>query len=158
MKVTLRQIDKAVEEIAKAMAQTVADYFWGDWSDSFEGRVQKYPAIVCNVEPAIPFSKITTLTLNIICVDQVSSDQKNLNEVESDTLQILHDFYRVMKHSPNWKDFCSVQSAGTNLKFKDSSPDQVAGWQMPIILKLIESEGLCDIPLTDYDFNKKINC
>jgi hypothetical protein len=158
MKTTLRQLDQALETLAKGMPRTVADYFWGDWNDSFEGRVQKYPAIVCNVSPNIPFSKVTTLTLNIVCVDQVSSDQKNLKDVESDTLQVLHDFYRVIKHSPNWKGFCAIQSAGANLKFKDSSPDEVAGWQSSIVLKLIESEGMCDIPLVDYDINKKINC
>lgn len=88
----------------------------------------------------------------------MATDHSNLNEVESDTLQILHDFFRVMKHSPNWKNFCSVVTANADLKFKDKSPDEVAGWQMVITIKLIESVGLCDLPLTDYDFNKKIQC
>lgn len=157
MKTTLLQVSRALSEIAGAHVQ-VADYFWGDWSDSFEGRVQKYPAVVCNVTPFVPFTKITSITVNIIVVDQVARDQSNLNEVESDTLQILHDFFRVMKHSPNWKDFCAIQTAGVNLKFKDKSPDEVAGWQMAITIKMIESEGLCDLPLSDYNFNKKIKC
>jgi len=158
MKTTLRQLDRALKAIADGLPQTVADYFWGDWQDSFEGRVQKYPAVVCNIQPNGTFTKITTLTLNIIVVDRVAKNQSNLNEVESDTLQTLHDFFRVMKHSPNWKDFCAMQTAGPNLKFKDSSPDEVAGWQGSFTLKLMESMGLCDLPLVDYDFNKKIKC
>jgi hypothetical protein len=157
MKTTLRQIDRAVQRIAEGH-DLKPDYFWGDWQDSFEGRVQRYPAIVCAVQPGVSLSKVTTLTLTIIAVDQVSRDQKNLKEVESDTLQILHDFFRVMKHSPNWKEFCAVTSANAPLKFKDKSPDEVAGWQIAVTLKLIESEGLCDLPLSDYDFTKKIKC
>lgn len=156
MKTTLRQIDRALKDIAVAMPLTVADYFWGDWADSFEGRVQKYPAVVCNVSTPIPFSKVTTITLNIIAADQVSAD--NLNEVESDTLQIIHDFYRVMKHSPNWKRFCAIDTARVDMKFKDRSPDEVAGWQGVFTIKLIESEGLCDLPLIDYDTSKNVNC
>ena len=157
MKTTLRQIDRALQEIAKGHTLK-PDYYWGDWSDAFEGRIQKYPAIICNVQPVVTFTKITSLSINIIAVDQISRDQSNLNEVESDTLQILHDFFRVMKHSPNWKDFCAIQSSGTNLKFKDSAADQVAGWQNSTTIKLMESEGLCDLPLDDYDFTKKIRC
>lgn len=157
MKTTLRQIDRALKAIA-AGHDLKPDYFWGDWQDSFEGRTQKYPAIVCNVAPNVPFTKVTQITLNIIAVDQVATDHSNLDEVESDMLQLLHDYFRVMKHSPNWKDFCVVVTANTDLKFKDKSPDEVAGWQMVITIKLIESEGLCDLPLSGYDFNKKIKC
>lgn len=155
MKTTLRQIDKALEAIAIGH-KSVADYFWGDWPDSFESRVQKYPAVVCNVQTPVTFTKITTITLNVIVADQISAN--NLKEVESDTLQILHDFYRVLKHSPNWKEFAVVETARSDLKFKDRSPDEVAGWQGTYTLKLIESQGLCDLPLSNYDYNQKINC
>lgn len=157
MKTTLRQIDRALQDVAQNHVQ-VNDYFWGDWTDSYEGRNQSYPAIVCNVETPANFSKITRITLNIICVDQVARDQSNLKDVESDTLQILHDFFRIMKHSPNWKEFCVVESATPDLKFKDASPEEVAGWRLKMVIKLIESEGLCDIPVGDYDTNKKIKC
>lgn len=157
MKTTLRQIDKALEEIARAHVQ-VADYFWGDWSDSFEGREQKYPAIVCNVETPVDFTRVSLLTIHVICVDQVATDQSNLKDVESDTLQIVHDFCKVMKYSESWKGICAVQSATADLKFKDKSPDEVAGWQGTIKIKLIEELGMCDLPLEGYDETKKINC
>jgi hypothetical protein len=157
MKTTLRQLDRGVGAIAEGH-DAVADYYWGDWVDSFEGRVQKYPASIANVSPSVSFGKVTRLTLNIIIVDQVASDQSNLKDVESDTLQTLHDFYRVFKHSPNWKEFCVVESANVPIKFKDSTPDEVAGWQGSFTIKLIESEGLCDLPLSEYDFTKKIKC
>jgi hypothetical protein len=157
MKTTLRQIDAALAKVATGHVQ-VADYFWGDWADSFSDRKQLYPAIVCNIPPGPIFAKITTLQLNVICVDQVATDQTNLKEVESDTLQILHDYYKVLKYSPNWRAFCVVSAANVPLKFKDECPDQVAGWQLVLTLKLIESEGLCDIPLEDYDTNAPIKC
>jgi hypothetical protein len=159
MKTTLRQLDKALEAIATGMPLTVADYFWGDWRDSFTDRVQKYPAVVCNVSAPVGMtSRVTRMQLNVICVDQVTRDSKNLKDVESDTLQVLHDFVKVIRSSPNWRDFCVVESASAGIKFKDLSPDQVAGWQVTINLKLMETGGLCDIPLVDYDINKKINC
>lgn len=156
MKTTLRQLDKALERIADAHVQ-VADYFWGDFADSFEGRVQKYPAIIANVSTPIPFGKVTTVQLNLICVDQVgTNNQRLLNEVESDTLQILQDFFRTMKHSPNWREFGVVSSANADLKFKIDSPDEVAGWKVTYLVKLMESEGLCDLPLIDYDFDAPV--
>jgi hypothetical protein len=157
MKTTLRQLDKALQKIAEAH-DLKPDYFWGDWADSFEGRVQRYPAIVCNVKTPVNFGKVTTIQLNIIAVDQVANGEVNLKDVESDTLQMLHDFHKVLKYSPNWNEFCAVQSTSADLKFKDSSPDQVAGWQSTLSIKLIETNGLCDLPLTGYDYNQKINC
>lgn len=157
MKTTLRQLDKALQKIAEAH-DLKPDYFWGDFNDSYEGRVQRYPAIVCNVKTPVNFGKITTIQLNIIAVDQVANGEVNLKDVESDTLQMLHDFYRVLKYSPNWNAFCSVQSSTADIKFKDSTADQVAGWQTTFSIKLIDSIGLCDLPLENYDFNQKINC
>jgi len=158
MKTTLRQIDKGLEKIAAGLKLQVADYFWGDWPDSYNHRAQKYPAVVCNVPPGLSFTKITTLQLNIICVDQVAEGQTNLKEVESDTLQTLHDIYKVLKFSPNWQEFCVVSSCSVPLKFKDSCPDVVAGWQATLTMKLIETVGLCDIELQDYDTTEKIKC
>lgn len=157
MRTTLRQIDAALDKVAAGHLQ-VADYFWGDWQDSYSEREQKYPAVVCNVPPNLDFSKITKLQLNIICVDQVRKGNENLKEVESDTLQILHDFYRILKHAPNWKDFCVVASCTVPIKFKDKAPDDVAGWQATLSLKLIESEGLCDLPMDGYDYSDPIKC
>lgn len=156
MRTTLRQLDQAFKEIASSHQQ-LADYFWGDWADSFEGRIQQYPCLVVNVPPPFTFERVTTvLQLNIIVADQVNRDQSNLKEVESDTLQILQDIYRIVRSSPNWNEFCVIKQMTGGIKFKDSSPDEVAGWQITLSLKMIDSRGLCDLPLDDYDFNKKI--
>lgn len=160
MKTTLRQLDKGLERIAEAHIQ-VEDYFWGDWEDAYDMKVRKFPLVVCNVSTPVTFSKITTLELNIIAVNQFDNEgnsNRNLNEVESDMLQILHDFFKTIKYGQNWKDFCAIQVANSNLKFKDGSADKVAGWQTTIVLKLMETMGTCDIPLEDYDFTKPIKC
>lgn len=156
MHTTLRQLDQALGLIA-ASHQQLADYFWGDWPDSFEGRVQKYACMVCNVSAAPMFNRVTTdLPLNIIVADQVARDQSNLKDVESDTLQILRDVYNVIRNSPNWQAFCVIKTANVPIKFKDKSPDEIAGWQMQLVIKLIDSRGLCDLPLINYDFNKPV--
>lgn len=156
MQTTLRQLDQEFALIA-ASHQQLADYFWGDWADSFEGRAQKYPALVVNVPTPVTFERVTTvLPINIIVADQVKQDQSNLKEVESDTLQILHDLYQLLRSSPNWNAFGVIKTASVPIKFKDKSPDEVAGWQLTINLKMIDTRGLCDLPFTGYDFNRKI--
>ena len=158
MKTTLRQINKGLSKIAEKHLQ-VADYFWGDWGDFFNGgKNRKYLAVIANVTPPITFSSITEINLNLIAVDQVKDDNFNLDEVESDTLQVLHDFYRILKHSPNWKDIGAIRTNIAPLKFKDKGDDEVAGWQTTLTYKLIESIGICDLPMDDYDFTKKIKC
>ena len=149
MKTTLRQLDKGIEGIAEAHIQ-VEDYFWGDWEDGFDSKERKFPFIVANVSTPVAMSKITTLELNLICVDQIKNDDSNLKEVESDTLQILHDFFKTIKYAQNWKDFCAIAYANSNLKFKDAGADKVAGWQLTVNLKLMETTGTCDLPLLDY--------
>ncbi len=156
MHTTLRQLDKAFSEIA-ASHQQLADYFWGDWADSFEGRAQKYACMVVNVPPPFTFERTTTvIPINIIIADQVAQDQSNLKDVESDTLQILHDVYQIVRSSPNWNAIGVIKAMSGAIKFKDSTPDQVAGWQMTLQLKMIDARGLCDLPFNNYDFNKPI--
>lgn len=156
MRTSLRQLDKAFEAIALSHQQ-LADYFWGDWADSFEGRIQQYPVLVCNCPAPFVFERVTTvLQLNIIVADQVQKDYSNWDEVESDTLQILQDVYRVIRSSPNWQEFGVIKQMTGGIKFYDASPDDIIGWQMTISLKMIDSRGLCDLPLDNYDFNKKI--
>src|SRR3990167_540070 len=97
MKVTLRQLDQEFALMA-ASHQQLADYFWGDWADSFEGRVQQYPVMVVNIPTPVTFERVTTvLPINIIIADQVKQDNSNLKEVESDTMQILRDVYALIK-------------------------------------------------------------
>lgn len=157
MHVTLRQLDKALEAIATGHDQ-LADYFWGDWRDAFDqGVTRKFSIMVCNVSAAPTFNRVTTdLPINIAIADQVAKDHSNLKEVESDTMQMLRDVYNIIRNSPNWTAFCAIKTATVPIKFKDSTPDEVAGWQMQIVLKLIDSRGLCDLPLTNYDFNQPI--
>lgn len=156
MHTTLRQLDRAFAAIATSHDQ-LADYFWGDWPDAFHGVVRKYALLVVNVPSPFVFDKnINTITINIIVADQVARDKSNLKDVESDTLQILEDIYKIITKSPNWNKFCAVKTVTGNLKFKDATPDEVYGWQMTLQLKLINTRCLTDIPLDDYDFNKEI--
>lgn len=156
MRTTLRQLDTAFEDIAKSHIQ-LKDYFWGEWADSFESRAQKYACMVVNVPPPFTFERVTTvIPVNIIVADQVKTDQSNLKDVESDTFGILQDIQRVIRSSQNWNDFCVIKQMTGAVKFKDKSPDEVAGWQMTVYLKMIDSRGLCELPLIGYDFTKKI--
>jgi hypothetical protein len=158
MRISLRQLDREMQGLVQSHVQ-VDSYFWGDWSDSFEGRVQQYPAVVVNVPSGVSFfEKTTELQLNVICVAQVTKGQENLKEVESDTLQILRDIYQALRFGENWNAYAIVKNASAPIKFKDTSPDEVAGWQMTLDLKLIDASQLCDLPFENYNFTKKLIC
>lgn len=157
MHTTLRQLDRALEAIAVSHQQ-IADYAWGDWTDVFESKVRKFMFMFCNVSAAPVFNRVTTeIPLNIAVMDQVAQDQSNLKDVESDTLQALRDIHDVIRSSPNWQKFCTIKTATVPIKFKDKSSEEVAGWQMQLVLKMIDNRGLCNLPLENYDSTKKIN-
>jgi hypothetical protein len=135
------------------------DFYYGDWQEAHEGRVATFPLNVVNIATPVGFdNQVTNLIVNVIVCDQVAKDHSNLDEVESDTLQILHDLYKVVRNAENWQRVLIVTRASAAVKFRDATPDEVAGWQMQLSVKMAETSGLCDIPLDGYSFTDSLKC
>ena len=110
-----------------------------------------------NVNNASITERLVTLTVELMVMDKVFNDKSNQFEVESDTLQIIGDLYSVINYSIRWNDFSKVSQASSARKFVSKGEDIVTGWAQSIQLEITRENGICDLPIKDYDFNKLIN-
>lgn len=154
MKTTINQLNQELNEIANAHLQ-VHDYFWGSIFDYTQTREITYPLINCYYPSGSLNKNLTQIQLYIECSDKVYKDRSNLNDTESDTLQVLRDFHNVMLRSTRWNRIARLESA-TVSKFWERSADEIAGHTMIVSLTLFDTTSICNLPLEGYDFDTSL--
>ena len=110
---------------------------------------------MCAYYTTANMSRVTDLiTLNIVIADKYFKNQRqgNLNDTESDTLQVARDVYNVINKSVRWQQIGKVESATFN-KFMEKGADECAGGVLAIQFKLYDNESICDLPMQGYDFD-----
>lgn len=128
---SVNQIRVELQEIASAHLQ-INDFFWGDFLRAYKENTElNYVLMGCFYPTASLLNNQTQLTLTIYICDRVYKDYSNLNDVESDTLQICRDVYNVINSSFRWKRIGRVQGA-TCQKFIERGGDEVAGHTLTI--------------------------
>lgn len=155
MKKSANQIRVELEAIATAHLQ-INSFHWGDLSDAMS-QVQVYPLMNCywsNV--GTTFNKNTTTPQLVVEIsDKLYKDDSNLNDVESDIIQIARDVFQVINKSVRWKKLGKVQSS-TATKFKHGTPDVVACVSNTMLFEFRDGSGVCDLPMQDYDFDQEV--
>ena len=152
---SVNQIRVELQEIANAHLQ-INDFFWGDFLRAYKENTElNYVLMGCFYPTASLLNNQTQLTLTIYIADRVYKDYSNLNDVESDTLQICRDVYNVINSSQRWRRLGRVQSA-TCQKFIERGGDEVAGHTLTIQFLLRDKSGICELPMQGYDFDQNI--
>jgi hypothetical protein len=152
MKSTLNQLNVELQAIADAHLQ-VNTYYWGDFLNAINASTVTYP-LMCIFVTGNGFEKNTIpLTINVIIADKFykSGREGNLNDTESDTLQVVRDVYEVIKNSPRWQNLGKVTGSTAN-KFLEKGADESAGWVLTIQFTLYDNQSICDLPMIGYDF------
>lgn len=150
---SVNQIRVELQEIASAHLQ-INDFFWGDFLRAYKENTElNYVLMGCFYPTASLLNNQTQLTLTIYICDRVYKDYSNLNDVESDTLQICRDVYNVINSSFRWKRIGRVQGA-TCQKFIERGGDEVAGHTLTIQFLLRDKSGICELPMQGYDFDQ----
>jgi hypothetical protein len=150
---SVNQIRVELEEIASAHLQ-INDFFWGDFLRAYKENTElNYVLMGCFYPTASLLNNQTQLTLTIYIADRVYKDYSNLNDVESDTLQICRDVYNVINTSFRWKRLGRVQSASAQ-KFIERGGDEVAGHTLTIQFLVRDVSGICELPMQGYDFDQ----
>lgn len=150
---SVNQIRVELQEIASAHLQ-INDFFWGDFLRAYKENTElNYVLMGCFYPTATLLNNQTQLTLTIYICDRVYKDYSNLNDVESDTLQICRDVYNVINSSFRWKRIGRVQGA-TCQKFIERGGDEVAGHTLTIQFLLRDKSGICELPMQGYDFDQ----
>lgn len=155
MKKTINQIRVELNEIATKHGQ-LNSFAWKDFLRAYTEQELNYP-LMCAYYPSGSLSlNQTEISLTIIIADKIYKDwNKNLNEVESDTLQICRDVFNIINQSDRWQRIGRVSSCTVN-KFIERGGDEVAGHTMTMNFLIRDNSGVCDIPIFDYDFNQEI--
>lgn len=151
---SVNQIRVELQEIASAHLQ-INDFFWGDFLRAYKENTElNYVLMGCFYPSASLLNNQTQLTLTIYIADRVYKDYSNLNDVESDTLQICRDVYNVINSSQRWRRIGRVQSA-TCQKFIERGADEVAGHTLTIQFLVRDKSGICSLPMEGYDFDQQ---
>jgi hypothetical protein len=156
MKKTINQIKAELEEIANAHQQ-VNTFFWGDLLRAWKEEEIEYP-LMCAYYPDASFLyNQTELQLVVIIADKHYKDWNiNLDEVESDTLQIARDIFNTINSSKRWNNLLRVDGCTVN-KFINDTGDECAGHTMTFNIKLRENSGVCGLPMGNYDFDQVVS-
>ena len=153
MKLSPNQLRVELKEIQIAHLQ-LNNFYWGDVQDATVDAVT-YPLMNCYYPTGSFKNNSTPLQVSISVSDLIYKDGSNLNDVESDTLQIARDIYNVINKSTRWKRIGKV-TASNYTKFKWGTNDVTAGHTLTITLELRDVSGICDLPMINYDFEGEI--
>lgn len=153
MEKSLNQIRVELKDVATAHAQ-VNSFFWGDLVRAWNEDNLNFP-LLCSYSKGSGHQFLnnqTQVQLVIVVADKQYEDwNENLNDVESDTFQIIRDIYNVVNKSPRWQSLGKVQTAIVT-KFIDDTGDGLTGHAMELTFLLREQSGYCDTPIFGYDF------
>jgi hypothetical protein len=150
--VTLNKLIQEIETLSNAH-EMLNSFHYGEFLDIYQSGKIIYYTLLMNVNNATLDDHYITLNIEFMVMDKVFKDESSLNDVESDTLQILTDIYSVITTSIKWQSFSKVAAATPMRKFIGKGEDQVTGWAQTVQLKIKRKNGLCDLPIVDYDYD-----
>lgn len=157
MKSSLNRLNKELKAITDSHLQ-VNDYHWGDFVEAINVKTVQYPLACCFVQGQSFAKNTIPLQITVVIADKYLKNQRegNLNDVESDTLQIARDYYEILNSSPRWNNLGRVDSASCS-KFLNKGADECAGWILTVGFTLKDSASICDLPMQGYDFEINSN-
>lgn len=154
MKISINQLRLELADIEQSHLQ-LNTFFWGDFPRAVNEENINYPLMASYFPSAGFLDNQTTLPITIVIADKIYDDYTNLNDVESDTIQICRDVFNIMNKSTRWQLLGRVESCSLT-KFIESNADVCAGYVMTINFTLRDSNSICDLPMSGYDFDQVI--
>lgn len=148
-------LNRLIEEFFKVGAahKMIETTFYGDFLNIVSSNRVKYCSLLVNTADGTISKSYIEFRVEIAVMDKVFNDQSNLNDVESDTAQILQDLYSVIDYSNRWQSFAKITNASAPIrKFISKGQDVVTGWSMTLNIGVKRRNGICNIPIEDYDY------
>ncbi len=155
MNTSINRLNREFKAIADAHIQ-VNKYFWGEFDEAINDSTVNYPLMCCYYTGNGMKTNTVPINLFVIIVDKYFKNQRqgNLNDVESDTLQVARDVFEVVANSRRWRDLGRVDGATFN-KFVSKGADEVAGGVLQMQFTLYDNQSVCDLPMIGYDFDQQ---
>jgi hypothetical protein len=151
---SINQLNAELQAIQEAHYQ-LNDYYFGEFNLALQKRDLLYPVMICDYNTATLNTTISSVQMFITIADKVYKDNSNLIETKSDTLQVCRDLFNIIKKSQRWGAIGRVTQGSVNA-FVEKGKDEVAGHVMNITIDLLDSNGICNLPLNGYDFGGSI--
>lgn len=153
MNFTINQLNAEMQAIQQSHLQ-LNSYHWGNFIDAYKSRSLNWP-LLCSyyVNGGGASPMLVPINLIIIVADKTYKDNSNLNEIESDTLQVCKDILNVIANSHRWKSFSRFNSYTID-KFIQDTADEVAGHILRVNISLKDSKSVCGLPMVGYDFEQ----
>lgn len=148
---SLNQIISLFQEVAEKHKQ-INSFYFGSFLSAMKEENITYPILVVDALSVGIDRNQLNLNLIISVADKVFKDHDNMNEVQSDTLQIVNDITMTLE-SDKWKAFSNVSGTSQASRFIERGLDEVTGWAMNLGLQITSKKDLCQIPFDNYDFD-----
>lgn len=130
----------------------IESFHYGNFLTIYQSNKIKYKTLLMNVNNAGVDDHYINLTVELMTMDKVFKDISDRIDVESDTLSILQDVVSVITKSNRWQSFCKIPQQSQMRKFVNKGEDQVTGWAMTLQLSIKRKNGICDLPIENYDY------
>ena len=143
---TFNEIIIAFETFSDEHHQINTFYSGQTWN--FQTQTNLYPAVIMLPESSSMEKGSINLSFNLFIADILNSDRTNLDEIYSDTLQILADFvsYFDDAYENNEIEFFLNSENISIHPFEEKFDDVVAGWMAKIEINIPYSGNICVIP------------
>jgi hypothetical protein len=137
---TLNQIIEEIRQFTDSHYQ-LNTFFSGDTWD-FQAQTNIYPALISVQAPATISSGRMTVSFNIFITDICNKDRSNVDEILSDTLQIMGDLYAYFRD----RDEYGLVGDLNVIPFSEEFDDVLAGWNANFEFEFMFSASDCGLP------------
>lgn len=149
--ISITQLYGIITDITDAHLQ-MQQCFTGDLQQAMASTVTlKYPVVIANVTQVNYAYLSKTLTLSLIFLDKRESGDKNILDLENDLELCANDYYKVL-NTNTYKEYFRIETA-TSQKVADRLKDDVAGWQLTLSVKMLNSICVDDLPFNSTFLN-----
>lgn len=153
-KTTINQVRIELKAIQTAH-ENLNEFYWGDFLRAIKRKEVRYPLLCCYKVNGTMLRNTSPLNLIIIVADRVYKGHENLDDTESDTHQVLRDIKTIITRSERWNALGAVEIIGNVEGFIDRSADEVTGHILRVTLKAVDTDDICHLPLSGYDFGEQ---
>jgi len=154
MKLSVNQLRLELADIQSSHLM-LHTFFWGDFARAVNEETINYPLMASYYPSASILDNQTSIPITIVLADKIYTDYSNLNDVESDTFRYCRHIFNIMNKSKRWQLLGRVESCSVT-KFIESNADICAGHIMTVNFMLRDSNSICDLPMSGYDFDQVI--
>jgi hypothetical protein len=154
MKINLKVLQRELKEIADKHAQ-INSYFWGDFVRYYESKQVEHRTLIATFVRVPTASRTrTTVTLILTVADRCYRDFRNLDDVQSDAVEILNDIITIINRSARWRSFLTQEVSPSIDLFQERGGDMVAGAFASVNLNINNQSDICAIPIFNYNFDQ----